>query len=60
MTDPVRDLREEVAKLQAQLAFQEDAVASLDTALAQQQKDILTLRRQVALLHERQAQFVER
>ncbi len=59
MTDQTGHLREEVANLQAQLAFQEDAVASLDATVAAQQQDILVLKRQIALLHERQAQFSE-
>ncbi|MCB1841765.1 MAG: SlyX family protein [Halioglobus sp.] len=57
MSDEITELRELVEHLQSQLAFQEDAVASLDAALAAQQKDILLLGRQIALLHERQTQF---
>lgn len=59
MTDQIGHLREDVANLQAQLAFQEDAIASLDATVAAQQQDILLLKRQIALLHERQAQYSE-
>ncbi|HEY6131745.1 MAG TPA: SlyX family protein, partial [Halioglobus sp.] len=47
-------LKQQMMELQSQLAFQEDAVRSLDEALAQQQQEILSLRRQLAELHQRQ------
>ncbi len=52
-------LRDMLAELQSQLAFQEDAIASLDGALAAQQQEILLLRRQVELLVERQKAHAE-
>ena len=53
MPTEVDKLKRDVEELQSQLAFQEDAVKSLDGALARQQQEILTLRRQVELLHQR-------
>ena len=50
-TDPLLSQLEEV---QSQLAFQEDALQSLNEALAQQQQEILLLRRQLELLKQRQ------
>jgi SlyX protein len=47
-------LAQQIAQMQTQLAFQEDAIGSLDQALANQQQEILLLRRQLELLHERQ------
>lgn len=47
-------LAQQIAQLQTQLAFQEDAIGGLDRALALQQQELLVLRRQIALLHERQ------
>jgi SlyX protein len=44
----------QITQLQTQLAFQEDAIGSLDKALATQQQELLLLRRQLELLHERQ------
>lgn len=41
--------------LEAELAFQTDAVRELNEALAAQQLDLLTLQRQVALLGEQLA-----
>jgi SlyX protein len=53
MSTDVEKLKEQVMELQAQLAFQEDTISGLDAALAQQQQEILLLRRQLELLHER-------
>jgi len=53
MSAEVESLRKQVAELQSQLAFQEDSIGDLDAALAQQQREILLLRRQVELLGER-------
>ena len=50
----IEELKQQLVELQSQLAFQEDTVSSLNEALSQQQQEILTLRRQVALLKERQ------
>ena len=40
-------------ELQAQFAFQEDTVASLNDALSVQQQEILSLREELALLKQR-------
>ena len=53
MATEVETLQQQVEELQAQLAFQEDTLSGLDAALAQQQQEVLLLRRQVQLLHER-------
>lgn len=47
------ELQQQVEELQSQLAFQEDTVSALNTAFAAQQREILTLQRQVALLKQR-------
>ena len=54
MSEEIQKLKQQVAELQSQLAFQEDAVSSLDAALAQQQQEVLVLRRQLELLKQRQ------
>lgn len=54
MTTETEKLRAMLVDLQSQVAFQEDAIAALDGALAQQQQEINLLRRQVELLGERQ------
>jgi SlyX protein len=53
MTADVETLKQQVEDLQSRLAFQEDAISSLDGALSQQQREILLLRRQLELLNER-------
>lgn len=53
MSAEVDLLREQVVELQSQLAFQEDAISGLDAALARQQQEIMLLRRQLELLHQR-------
>lgn len=53
MTD-LSTLAADLIDVQSQLSFQEDTIASLNDALTQQQKEILTLRRQVELLKHRQ------
>jgi len=53
MSAEVDSLKQQVMELQSQLAFQEDAINGLDAALAHQQQEILLLRRQLELLHER-------
>ncbi|TXS92821.1 SlyX family protein [Parahaliea maris] len=40
--------------LQSQLAFQDDTLSALNSALSAQQQEILLLRRQVELLKQRQ------
>ena len=54
MSADIDTLKQQMMELQSQLAFQEDALGSLDTALALQQQEILMLRRQVQLLRLRQ------
>lgn len=54
MSGDIDELKQLVMELQSQLAFQEDAVGSLDQALAQQQQEIMLLRRQLELLRQRQ------
>ena len=53
MSGDIEELKQLVMELQSQLAFQEDAVGSLDQALAQQQQEIMLLRRQLEMLRER-------
>jgi SlyX protein len=54
MSADVETLKQQIMELQSQLAFQEDAIGSLDAALTQQQREILLLRRQLELLRQRQ------
>jgi SlyX protein len=54
MAGDIDELKQQMMELQSQLAFQEDALGSLDQALAQQQQEILQLRRQLELLRQRQ------
>jgi len=54
MSADVDMLKQQMMDLQSQLAFQEDAVRSLDEALAHQQQELLLLRRQLELLQQRQ------
>lgn len=54
MSADVDLLKQQMTELQSQLAFQEDAVRSLDEALAHQQQELLLLRRQLELLQQRQ------
>ena len=48
------DLLTQLEDVQSQVAFQEDALQSLHEALAAQQQEITTLRRQLELLKQRQ------
>ncbi len=48
------ELVRQLTEVQSQLAFQEDTVAALNDALASQQREILVLRRQLALVTQRQ------
>jgi SlyX protein len=57
MSQDVDTLTQQMLELQSQLAFQEDTLSSLDTALALQQQEILLLRRQVELLLARQQEY---
>lgn len=47
------EMQRQLEELQSQLAFQEDTVAALNAALSGQQQEILTLKRQLALLKQR-------
>jgi SlyX protein len=57
MSADIKQLQHQISDLQSQLAFQEDAVKSLDDALAGQQQEILLLKRQLELLRQRQQEF---
>ncbi len=46
-------LEAQLQELQAQFAFQEDTVTSLNEALAVQQREILLLKEELALLKQR-------
>ncbi|MDG2271054.1 MAG: SlyX family protein [Halioglobus sp.] len=59
MSADVDVLKTQVMELQSQLAFQEDAVQSLDRALSQQQNEILVLQRQLELLRQHQLEHNE-
>lgn len=54
MSEKKESLEQQVIDLQSQVAFQEDTIRDLDAALAEQQRDILLLRRQLELLQQRQ------
>ena len=54
MSEKKESLEQQVIDLQSQVAFQEDTIRDLDAALAEQQRDILRLRRQLELLQQRQ------
>jgi SlyX protein len=58
MSVDINELKQLVMELQGQLAFQEDAVGSLDQALAQQQQEIMLLRRQLEILRQRQQEQI--
>jgi SlyX protein len=53
MSADVDTLKHQMEAMQSQLAFQEDALRSLDEALARQQQEILLLRRQLELMCQR-------
>jgi len=48
------ELKADLMELQNQLAFQEHTVQALNQAMADQQQEILVLRRQLELLKQRQ------
>ena len=52
-------LKKQILELQSQLAFQEDALQSLDRALAQQQHEMLVMRRHLELLRQHQLEQTE-
>ncbi|MEM8562151.1 MAG: SlyX family protein [Pseudomonadota bacterium] len=45
---------QQLEAIQTQMAYQEDTISALNDALAGQQQEILTLRRQLELLKQRQ------
>jgi SlyX protein len=47
-------LRDDMVELQSQMAFAENTVEALNTAIASQQLEITTLKRQLELLKQRQ------
>lgn len=47
-------LREDMVELQSQMAFTENTVEALNSAIASQQREITTLRRQMELLKQAQ------
>mgnify|MGYP006079422407 CR=1 FL=1 len=47
-------LHDDIVELQSQMAFAEDTVEALNSAIASQQLEITTLRRQVEMLKQRQ------
>lgn len=49
-----QEIMELLVEVQTQLAYQEDTVRALNEALAEQQREILLLRRQLQLLKQRQ------
>ena len=50
----IDELRQQLEEVQTQMAYQEDTVRLLNDALAQQQQEILLLRRQIQLVKQRQ------
>ena len=60
MSSDIDILKQQVMDLQSQLAFQEDAIGSLDAALSQQQQEILVLRRQLELFRQQQKEQAQR
>ncbi len=53
----IQELREQLIELQTQVAFQEEAISSLNQALTQQQQDLSALLRHSELLREQYAQL---
>jgi SlyX protein len=47
-----QDLQEQLAELQARVAFQDDTIEVLDEALSRQQQDILVLQRAVHMMRD--------
>lgn len=52
-------LQQRISELESQLAFQEDAIESLDISLAEQQKSLLLLERKLALMEARMREAVQ-
>ena len=53
MTAEIDELKLTLTEVQSHLAFQEDTISALNESLTRQQRDILTLRRQLELLKQR-------
>lgn len=49
-----QEIMQLLVEVQTQLAYQEDTMRALNEALAEQQREILVLRRQLQLLKQRQ------
>lgn len=60
MPTETENLHRQMAELQSQLAFQEDALRAMDNALASQQQEIMLLRRQLEILQQRQQEQAAR
>ena len=54
MAEELDELKTDLMELQSQLAFQEHTVQALNQTMADQQREILVLRRQLELLKQRQ------
>ncbi len=52
--EDVEKLASDLVEVQSQLAFQEDTITALNTALTRQQQEIIILRRQLEMLKQRQ------
>ena len=56
----IKYLQAQLVELQTQVSFQEDTIAELNTALAQQQRDLVDMKRQWELLSERYREMQSR
>lgn len=54
----IKELVQQMVELQTQVAFQEDSVSVLNSAVTAQQKEILVLREQLELLKQRQDETI--
>ncbi len=54
----IKELVQQMVELQTQVAFQEDTVSVLNSAVTAQQKEILVLREQLELLKQRQDETI--
>lgn len=52
-------MKQSLAELQTQLAFQEDTIEALDSALSRQQQDMLEMGKTVKLLQQQLKQVLE-
>ena len=53
VTQEINTLREQLVELQTQVSFQEATIAELNSALSQQQQDLVDIKRHWELLSER-------